>query len=204
MKAYFNRTERALVRFAIVGLVLGGICFQPGAHAAVITVDENGNGIGTIGGGSLKPDPGPGGLPSVLTYNLPFAATQGDVGLSSIEPGFGLVIFDYIRFNGNGTLDVYSDNVPIADSLGDTPSPPLMFYTNLITISEVGPEGNNGAFYTPTAGQPGFDSSGPTFHFISDGSAVPEPASIAILGTGLVGLAGLYRLRRRLRARHPS
>jgi len=197
MRSSFSCTERALVRFAALSLMLGGLWLAPAAHAALITVDENGNGIGTIGGGSLKPDPGPGGLTSVLTYNLAFSATQGDIGLSSIEPGFPFpVTFDYIRFNGNGTLDFYSDNVPTADSLGDTPGPPLAFYTNLITIAEVGPEGNNGAFYTPTAGQPGFDASGPSYHFISDGSAVPEPASIAILGTALLGIAFAGRRRR--------
>ena len=67
IKAYFNRTKRALVHFATVGLVLGGIWHATETHAALITVDENGNGIGTVGVGSLKPDPGPGGLPSVLT-----------------------------------------------------------------------------------------------------------------------------------------
>ena len=195
IKAYFNRTKCAVVRFAIVGLVLGGIWLAPGARAALITVDENGNGIGTIGGGSLKPDPGPGGLPSVLTYNLPFAATQGDVGLLSLEPLVGFAIFDIIRFNGNGTLDFYSDNVPVSDSVGDTSGPPGILYANRILILEVGPEGDNGAFYTPTVGQPGFDLSGPTFHFISDGSAVPEPASIAILGMALLGIALIGRPR---------
>jgi|HubBroStandDraft_2_1064218.scaffolds.fasta_scaffold51874_2 hypothetical protein len=201
MKTYLNRTERAVVSFAAIGLVLAGLCFVSGAHAALITVDENGNGIGTIANGFLRLDPGPGGLPSVLTYNLPFTATQGDIALSSIEPGFRFpIVFDYIRFNGNGTLDFYSDNVPVFDSLADTSGPPLRFYANLITISEVGPEGNNGAVYTPIAGQPGFDPSGPTYHFISDGSAsaVPEPASIAILGTGLLGIAFYAHRRRRV------
>jgi hypothetical protein len=124
---------------------------------------------------------------------------QAESTARAAEPGFVglLVVFDYIRFNGNGTLDFYSDNVPTADSLGDTPSPPLAFYPNLVTISEVGLEGNNSATYTPTAGQPGFDLSGPTYHFISDGvAAVPEPASIAILGACLLRVAFFSRRRR--------
>jgi hypothetical protein len=85
---YFNRTKRALVRLGSLGLVLAGLAFAPRAHAALIAVDENGNGIGTTGNGSLRPDPGSGGLPSVLTYNLPFTATAGDIAPSGIEPGF--------------------------------------------------------------------------------------------------------------------
>jgi PEP-CTERM motif len=131
-----------------------------------------------------------------LTYNLPFAATQGDVRLSGISDAGA--VFDVVRFNGNGTLDFYSDNVPTFDSLADTPSPPGVLYGNQITITEVGPQGNNSALYTPGPGQPGFDASGPTYDLISDGAAaVPEPASIAILGAGLLGVAFFSRRRRR-------
>jgi hypothetical protein len=162
---------------------LAVICVLSGLRAeaqAVITIDENGNGIGTLGRGVLAPDPGPGGLPSVLTYGLPFAGVQGDIGFTAAEG-----VFDFVRFNGNGTVVFYSDNVPTADSLGDTPGPPLGFYENLIFIPEVGPEGNNGAIYTPTAGQPGYDPSGPTYHFISDGTAARlydpnEPGSVLV------------------------
>ena len=50
--------------------------------SSLVVVDENGNGIGTTGGGVLADDPGPGGLAGVLTYTLPFNPTPGDVHLT--------------------------------------------------------------------------------------------------------------------------
>src|SRR5207253_5690688 len=129
------------------------VCFAISARADVIAIDENGNGFGTLGPGFLAPDPGPGGLPLVLTYRLPFAGVQGDVLLN--DPGIGFL--DVIRFNGNGTVLFYSDNIEGSDAIGDTVSPPGAFYANRLTIDEVGPEGANSAFYTPGPGQPGFD-----------------------------------------------
>src|SRR5260370_23999437 len=103
-----------------VPIITASVCLATSALADVLAIDENGNGIGTIGRGFLAPDPGPGGLPSVLTYRLPFAGVQGDVAMFSVEPGIGTVVFDVIRFNGNGTVLFYSDNVPLFDSLADT------------------------------------------------------------------------------------
>ncbi len=168
---------------------LGGPATADGVPPT-ITVDENGNGIGTVGPGFLGADPGPGGLNSVLTYNLPFAGTQGDVEI------FGPTLGDVVRFNGNGTLLFYSDTPP-TDSLGDTLSPPGSFYTNFAMVTELGPEGNNGAVYTPMAGQPGsVPGAVVTYNFVSDGSIVPEPSTLTLLGLGGVGLAG-YAWRRR-------
>jgi hypothetical protein len=205
-----QRRMWALMAAALVcsGMLLGGYASAQG-FSVTIRVDENGNGFfsNTAGftsplPGFLAPDPGPGGLPSVLTYDTlnPPGLVSGDVLL--VDPS-GLVL-DVVRFNadevnpsGNvGSLLFYSDNIDGFDSLGDTPSPPLAFYTNLVFINEVGNENVNGAVYTPTAGQPGFvaGAAGPvTYVLMSD---TPEPASMTLLGLGAVGLVG-YAWRRR-------
>jgi hypothetical protein len=176
--------------------------------ARTITIDENGNGTVTDGttsstlSFSMRADPGPGGLSSVLTYTLPagFTVVPGDVHLTDAD--FGGAFLDVIRFNQvvgelalPGTIVFYSDNVDGFDALADTIGPPTASYTNLVSIPEVGPEDNNGAFYTPTANQPGFVSGFlVTYHFISDG-AVPEPATWSMM---LLGFAGIgFALRRR-------
>ncbi len=175
------------------------------ANQVNITADENGNGtIEFVGGGTfempgaLAADPGPGGLSSALTYNLlnPPSLIGGDVILSELV-GEALVPSDVIRFlSGPEVFVFYSDNGDGSDALADT-GLPTAFFTNVVTLAEVGPEGSNGAFYTPTANQPGFvPGFAVTYHFISD-SAVPEPATWAmmLIGFGAVGVT----LRRRKR-----
>src|SRR5690348_13331829 len=98
-------------------------------NVPLITVDENGNGTLLFPGGVpipthgvLAADPGPGGLSSVLTYNLlgPPSLVAGDVLLTD---GGGLQ--DVIRFNPAGTgnpaypasLLFYSDNLDGFDSI---------------------------------------------------------------------------------------
>jgi len=188
--------KNELTRSAVVGSCLMLLVSVVPVTAATITIDENGNGFidSTRLSFVLANDPGPGGLPSVLTYSLPFAGVQGDIQMSSSSEGLN----DVLRFNGNGTVIFYSDNVPGADAIGDTPAPPASFYTNLAAVTEVGPEGNNFALYTPLAGQPGYDPQfNPTYRFISDGtaSAVPEPGSLLLLASGLAAAALARRTR---------
>jgi PEP-CTERM motif len=167
-----------------------------------ISVDENGNGRFTNTNGfsavlpsALQNDPGPGGRTNILTYSLinPPGLTAGDVRITDN----GLVL-DVVRFNPGercvdgsfGCLLFYSDNLDGFDARADTPGPPFASYPNTITVSEIGPEGNNRALYTPVAGQPGFvaGAGGPVTYVLISDISVPEPASLAILAAGLAGL----------------
>ncbi len=193
---------------AIAALLLVGS--MSSAHAQfqlIFEIDENGHGevfvpsLGVVGSLSsyLAPDPGPGGLSSVLTYDLgyPPSLVVGDVQLT--ENGLPL---DVIRFNAadasNGTpaaMLFYSDNIDGYDSLADTVSPPLQYYSNLVSIPEIGAESSNGAIYTPGANDPGFVGGYDiTYIFVSD--AVPEPGTIALLLSSVsIPLLALRRLR---------
>lgn len=143
----------------------------------------------------LQNDPGPGGYPSALTYSLPFMGVQGDLILT--DPNFSDLPMEIIRFNGDGTLIFYAGNLP--DSVAFVPNPPGMLYDNIAIVSDTGPEVSSSATYTPVDGQPGFDSSDPTYIFDnSDQSAndAPEPSTMAMCAVSF-GALGLCRMRSR-------
>jgi hypothetical protein len=182
----------------LIGLAITlGFLVSPVFADPIMPYDELGHGF--AGPGHIITDPGPGNQTNVLAYALAFGGgVQGDVIM--LEPGSDSLRSDVIRFNGDNTLIFFSDNgLDGPDSPADTGfSSPL--YPNRITISEVGSEANNGAFYTPAPGQPGFEPAAPnaTFEFISDVTATPEPSSLLLLasGTGLL----CFNRRRRLAA----
>lgn len=131
----------------------------------------------------------------VLVYTLPFAGVVGNVLLTEPETG---TPGDVLQFNGNSTVIFYS-KIDSDSTLAEKFSPPIFPFPvhNSVTMAE---DASGAAFYTPAAGQPGFDSSAPTYHFISDiATAVPEPGSISLLMLG--GAALLMGNRRRRRTR---
>jgi hypothetical protein len=202
----------AVALAAAASLFLGGRA--DAQFSVTLTFDENGHGTFTNTAGffspltaAMLPDPGPGGLPLALTYDLqnPPGLVAGD--LIILEPG-SQTISDIIRFNpnqvgpggGTGTLVFYSDKDDTPLALADTGFPTAL-YTNTLTVTEVGPEGDNGFTYTPTAGQPGFvaGAGGPVTYVIHSDvpSPVPAPPAVVLAGLG----AGCVALRRRFRLR---
>jgi hypothetical protein len=140
-------------------------------------------------------DPGPGGLPNALLYDLlnPPGLVAGDVLVT--EPGGG--VGDIIRFNTTSFVPGSAGEMVFYSALGggmlaDTGFPTAN-YANQATATEVG----GIITYTPTAGQPGFvaGASLPVeYVLISD---VPEPASLTMLGIGAAALAGYVWRKRR-------
>lgn len=160
------------------------------AQGASITVDELGNGSfnGAPLTSGLLTDPFSG--MTTLAYQLPFPGVPGDVQL--IEPGVPQPnISDVVRFDGNFHLYFFSDNTdgPPFDP-ADVGLPPPSAALQSVVLLEVGPEGNNGAYWNPGFTGPGGNTAGADYFFVSD--AVPEPTTLA-----LVGLGGLLLTRRR-------
>jgi hypothetical protein len=161
--------------------------------AQLYTFDEFGNSsspstLPPMSPGVLQPDPSGGLTVPVLVYTLPLPLVTGDVVLTEPgNPSTGGQNSDVVRFwNPTGInltqIIFYSDASAAdpADSPADTGLPQQLI--NPIFINEIGPEGNNGALYTPPAGAPGaFPGALIQYNIISD---VPEPGALALVAMG--------------------
>jgi hypothetical protein len=176
------------------------------SFAQSYTFDEFGNSSGLgISPGIMQPDPSGGLAANVLVYNLAFSVIPGDVLLQEPNPLGINRTSDLVRFwnpSGAGPSQIifYSDfsTTDPADSPADTGIPSALMPL-IVTLPEVGPEGNNGALYTPTANQPGSVSAAvppPTYNIISD---VPEPGTVTLIVTGAGLLLSVFKKRHQIR-----
>jgi hypothetical protein len=171
------------------------------------TIDENGPalfaggivGIGNVGGysnGAYQTDP----VSGLVGWYYPllgpnFPTLAGDVLL--LEPLAPTnTVSDLLRFDGKGGVYFFSDLEPGEPNPDHADVPFMPNPIDPVILTEVGPEGNNGAFYLPGPGMPGFDATGQVlgglaYNFISE---VPEPPAFALAG---LGVAAMLILRRR-------
>jgi hypothetical protein len=123
-------------------------------------------------------DPGPGGLKKVLQYILPFLVTGNKGDVLIYDDKAMTQLGDVLRFNGDGTVFVYSDDsVPPPADVGF----PTAFYPakQQFKLDEMGDEDNNKAIYSSTldgTDGPGMSvGSDITYSFQSDGCVVVPP-----------------------------
>lgn len=144
--------------------------------AFTISFNEYGNCTGCAGA-TTGADPTGSGLASVLIYTLPNNVGGGDVAIAGFEGG----ISDGLRFTNN-LMIFYSFDCGGAPADICSGGVPVWFNASFVGATERADE-----TFTYIAGDNTYNA--------SSASAVPEPATLALLGAGLVGLVTARRRR---------
>jgi len=135
-----------------------------------------------------------------IQYYLPGIVQPGQVLIGSsvdVDPNNLKGVSDLLTFSNGPGINGLVTGIMLYESLIDPLDPVLAadvmqlnFLAPIVSIAEIGPEGNNGFSYVVP---------GATYNGISDGR-IPEPSTFVLGGLGLFSLTLLAYRRRRARA----
>jgi hypothetical protein len=195
-----------MTRFRLLFLTLLLAIAVPFAAADTINLTNNNLGIaGSIGTVTLTQQAG--GVMVTLSANsgYSFKLSGGDIlfntsaSLSASSIQNVLIDGKYtsgFSFAGHGPMPFGSFDYDIRNlTKGTLPhgyvsANTISFFISGATLKELKPYGFAVHFCTASG-----SNCGPQTGFASSGSPVPEPGTLSLLGTGIVGLAGIFRRR---------